>query len=273
MFHFFRNRKAKKSVLPQPAPLPVPAPPKREAKRPEGVTIDLAETATFASKLFVEGGGNLITVGAKSRIRGSIRIEGHGHEIKIGDNVILNDHIIIQGNNNKISIGNRVTLGGHILVKGKEQRIEVGDGTKARDTRILCQEGGFVKIGRDCLFSRQVEIRTTDSHALISRKTGERINLPGPVEIGAHVWMGLGVLVGKGAKIADDNVVGAKSFVTKPFLESGTVIAGVPAKVVKRDVTWQRDCKAIYDLNKLDSWRAIVLIFSMCLLPDLMPFA
>ncbi len=281
MFEFFRNRKAKQPVLlppvpiPQtpPAPLLVPTPPQREAKPPEGVTIDLAETATFASKLFVEGDGNVITIGAKSHVRGSIRIEGHGHEIKIGDNVTLNDHIIIQGNNNTISIGNRVSLAGHILVKGQEQRVEIGDGTRARDARILCQEGGFVKIGRDCLFSRQVEIRTTDSHALISRKTGERINLPGPVEIGAHVWIGLGVLVGKGAKIADDNVVGAKSFVTKPFLESGTVIAGVPARVVKRDVTWQRDCKPIYDLDKLDGWRAIVFIVSICLLPDLLPFA
>lgn len=276
MFQFLRMRKAKRSAVPPPAPPPLPAraPPQREEKKPpEGVVLNICETATLASKLAVEGRDNVITVGAGSRIRGAIRIKGKGHRIIIGDNVTMNDRIIVEGTGNTISIGNRVTLGGHILVKGEEQRVEIGAGTKARDLHLLCQEGGFVKIGRDCLFSRQVEIRTTDSHALVSRETGERINLPGPVEIGAHVWMGLGVLVGKGVRIADDNVVGAKSFVAKPFLESGTVIAGVPAKVVKRGVTWQRDCKARYDLDKLDAWRALCLALPIYFLPDLLLLA
>ncbi|WP_145926166.1 hypothetical protein [Shinella sp. HZN7] len=275
MFQFLRMRKAKRPAVtrPAPAPPPVDAPPRQEEKPPEGVVLNVCETGTLVSKLAVQGKDNVITVGAGSRIRGAIRIKGNGHRIIIGDNVTMNVRIIVEGASNTISIGNRVTLGGHILIKGEEQRVEIGAGTKARDVRLLCQEGGFVKIGRDCLFSRQVEIRTTDSHALVSRETGKRINLPGPVEIGAHVWMGLGVLVGKGVKIADDNVVGAKSFVAKPFLESGTVIAGVPAKVVKRGVTWQRDCKARYDLDKLDAWRALCLALSMYLLPDLLLLA
>ena len=260
MFQFFRSRKAVQPGPPAPAPIP------------EGVTLDISETATFKSKLVVEGEGHVITIGAGSRVRGSIRIKGRNHRITIGQDVDLNDHIDVRGRDNRIVIGDKVALGGRLVMTGTGQSIDVGNGTVARDTYVLCHEEQYVRIGRGCLFSRNVEIRTSDAHALICRETGNRLNLAQPIEIGDHVWMGVGVLVSKGAKIADDNVVGAKSFVSKPFLESGTVIAGVPAKVVKRGVTWQRDCKQKYDVDTLDGWRALVFSFSLYLSSDLLVF-
>lgn len=238
----------------------------------EGLCINSAPTSRLEGGLFVEeGAGNEIIVGEQSHIWGAIRIKGSGHRIDIGRNVKLSSHLLIQGEANHIAIGNDVTLGGQLVIKGRGQLIEVGHRTTARDVRILCQEGGHVKIGRDCLFSRQVEIRTTDSHALVSRETGERINMPGPVEIGDHVWMGLDVIVSKRVRIASDNIVGAKSFVSGQYTESGTVIAGVPAKIVKRGVTWQRDRKARYELDKLDDWRMLAIFASLYLSPGLLP--
>ncbi|MDX3972871.1 hypothetical protein [Shinella sp.] len=224
---------------------------------PKGVTMQIAATATFTAKLIIEGEGHVITVGAGSRIRGSIRIKGRNNRVTIGEDVECSDQIVIQGRENKIAIGDKVALGGRIMMKGVGQLVDIGNGTVARDTYILCSEEKNVIIGKGCLFSRNVEIRTTDAHALINRETGERLNLAQSVEIGDHVWMGVGVLVSKGAKIAEDNVVGAKSFVAKPFLESGTVIAGLPAQVVKRGVTWQRDRKAKYDPDTLENWRLL----------------
>lgn len=240
----------------------------------EGLRIDCTPTSRLEGSLLVEeGAGNEIIVGEQSHILGAIRIKGSGHRIDIGRNVKISSHILIQGEANHIAIGNDVTLGGQLVIKGRGQLIEVGPRTTARDVRILCQEGGHVKIGRDCLFSRQVEIRTTDSHALVSRETGERINKPGPVEIGDHVWMGLDVIVSKCVRIASDNVVGAKSFVSGQYTESGTVIAGVPAKVVKRGVTWQRDRKARYDLDRLDDWKMLAIFASLYSWLGLLPLA
>jgi hypothetical protein len=67
--------------------------------------------------------------------------------------------------------------------------------------------------------------------------------------------------------------VGAKSFVSGQYTESGTVIAGVPAKVIKRGVTWQRDRKARYELDKLDDWRMLAIFASLYLSPGLLPLA
>lgn len=267
MFQFFRSCKVVTPASPERVPTPA-----KVTMPPEGVTLEIAETATLKSKLIIAGEGHVITIGAGSRVRGSIRLKGRNHRITIGQDVDLNDHITMRGQDNRITIGNKVAIGGDMTITGTGKSIDIGNGTVARDTYILCHEEQYVRIGRACLFSRNVEIRTTDAHALICRETGERLNPSQPIEIGDHVWLGVGVLVSKGAKIAEDNVVGAKSFVAKPFLESGTVIAGVPAKVVKRGVTWQRDTREKYDPDELDGWRALAIPLSLYLSSGLLPF-
>ncbi|MBO3758410.1 acyltransferase [Ciceribacter sp. L1K22] len=105
------------------------------------------------------------------------------------------------------------------------------------------------------MLSRYVEIRTTDAHSVIDRKTGERLNLAGPVTIGDHVWIGMGAIISKGVTIGDDNIVGARSFVTKSFVGSGTIIAGAPAKVIKSGVTWSRLLRKRYSEAEMEAWR------------------
>jgi acetyltransferase-like isoleucine patch superfamily enzyme len=43
----------------------------------------------------------------------------------------------------------------------------------------------------------------------------------------------------KGAEIPDDCIVAAGSIVTRSFEGSHQIIAGIPAKVVKTEVTWE----------------------------------
>ena len=71
--------------------------------------------------------------------------------------------------------------------------------------------------------------------------SGFRINRAADVEIGNHVWIGYRVLINKGSVIPDDTVVGTGAIVTKSFDEPNTVLAGVPAKVVKRNVNWCKE--------------------------------
>ena len=44
----------------------------------------------------------------------------------------------------------------------------------------------------------------------------------------------------KDVNIADNVVIGACSLVNKSFVENYTAIAGSPAKIVKRNVNWDR---------------------------------
>ena len=42
--------------------------------------------------------------------------------------------------------------------------------------------------------------------------------------------------------IADNSIVGWGSIVTKEFNEPNVIIAGIPAKIVKRGINWDRRC-------------------------------
>ena len=46
------------------------------------------------------------------------------------------------------------------------------------------------------------------------------------------------VKIGKNTKISDDSIIGWGSIVTKKFEEPNVVLAGNPAKIVKRGINW-----------------------------------
>lgn len=147
----------------------------------------------------------------------------------------------MRGSGNRIVIGPGCAISGTILVKGKNQKLTIGRATSIKRGYILLQEQCDISIGEQCMFSREVEIRTTDAHSLFDSKSGKRLNMPAGVHIGDRVWIGTRSLISKGTKISDDCVVGAMSFVSGTFYESGVVIAGVPARVIRQGVTWTRE--------------------------------
>lgn len=65
------------------------------------------------------------------------------------------------------------------------------------------------------MFSRKIEVRTTDAHSVIDIETRSRINKAESIHIGDHVWVGLSTIINKGAVIPSDNIIGANSFVNK----------------------------------------------------------
>ena len=97
-----------------------------------------------------------------------------------------------------------------------------------------------VSIGRDCMISSDVTIRSTDGHAIYELGTGKIINRARPIVIGDHVWIGAGVTLMKGAGVASNSVIGRASMVTRRFDEENVVLAGTPAKVVRNQIMWDR---------------------------------
>ena len=169
-----------------------------------------------------------------------IQISGTGNVITLGDRVNLTDCTIrIYGNNNKITIGahtscnqttfwmedngNTITIGEHCGLTGK--------------TELAAIEGTKITIGNRCLFSNHITFRTGDSHSIVDLQ-GKRCNPSESIFIHDHVWIGADVVCLKGVEIAEDSVVGTRSLVTKKFTEPNCVIAGSPAKLVRKDTTW-----------------------------------
>ncbi len=191
----------------------------------------------------------------RGRMVATVRLLGTGNIIEIDKTSSFTGHILIKGTNNRVLVGKGCRLAGEIIVKGSNQTVTIGDETTFASVYLLCMENKDITIGRRCMFSRNIEIRTSDAHALIDKKKRTRLNPASSIIIGDHVWVGVGALISKGAIIADDSVVGAASFVNKAFEESNVVIAGTPAKVIRRGVTWNRGRKPRYSREALDAWR------------------
>jgi acetyltransferase-like isoleucine patch superfamily enzyme len=199
--------------------------------------------------------GNTLSLERLSDARGRIVIKGSGNLLEILEGSLLNGSIHIQGDNNRVLIGSNCAIRGRILVNGSHQTLSVGERTTFQSVYVLCQENCNVTIGRCCMFSRNVEIRTTDAHSVLESYSGRRLNKPASVAIGDHVWLGVGALISKGVSLPDDCIVGAKAFVNDSFSESGTMIVGAPARIVKRGVTWHRSCRAEFSQDELNAWR------------------
>lgn len=91
------------------------------------------------------------------------------------------------------------------------------------------QDQGGIEIGNDVLIGQQVVIATLN-HDLCPDRRGSMT--PKPVRIGNKVWIGAHATILPGVKIGDGAVVAAGAVVTKD-VPPYTVVAGVPAKVIK----------------------------------------
>ena len=170
-----------------------------------------------------------------------VNISGSNNKIVFGANVQIKKLILdIQGDNNRVLIGKNCVLTCNISTKANGNTVSIGKFTTIGGARIECEYGTTISIGEDCMFSRDIVIRSGDSHSIIDLSTGKRINTPKSLSIGKHVWMGYGVNIGKGAVIQQNSIVGMGSYVNKAFTEGNAIIAGVPAKIVKSNVIWDR---------------------------------
>ena len=169
-----------------------------------------------------------------------ITVHGNNNQIVIGDFVKLEGaSIAIYGDNNRVEIGAWSTLmGTELHIEKHGGSIEIGEHTRILGkTHLAVLEGTSIRIGKDCLFSSDIHFRTGDSHSVLDLE-GRRINPSEDITVGDHVWFGTKVTCLKGAKIPAHSIVGACALVTGKFDEPNCVLAGVPAKVVKKGVDW-----------------------------------
>jgi len=115
--------------------------------------------------------------------------------------------------------------GSHVSVN-RGARLDLGSGYANSGAQIYCFE--HISIGHDVAFGENVCIRDSDNHQ-VSGSSGKTR----PVRIGNHVWIGMNAIILKGVTIGDGAVVAAGSVVTRD-VEAGTLVAGAPARFVRR---------------------------------------
>jgi acetyltransferase-like isoleucine patch superfamily enzyme len=123
---------------------------------------------------------------------------------------------------------------------GQDSTVVIGRNVSAVGSVLFsAAEGTTITVGEDVMFASNNEVRADDAHPIFDVRTGQRVNPSRSVSIGSHVWLGRGAAVLAGARIGDGSVIGFGSVVTRK-IPNNCVAAGVPAKVVRTDVAWER---------------------------------
>jgi len=193
------------------------------------------------STLSVRGRSNHIALADSIRRHARIRICGNGNYLEIGRGCRLWDlNLEIIGDSHHVTVGAGCEIrGGHWLLEDRASRLTVGAGTSMIGDVLVASEGRAIVLGEDCMLGAGVEIRCSDGHSILEQPNRVRINPPADVVLGAHVWLGAAVRVLKGVTIGANSIVAAGAIVTRD-VPAGCVAVGIPARVARTGVTWDR---------------------------------
>ena len=138
------------------------------------------------------------------------------------------------GKNAKIYVNAFDVYAGSRINVNTGAKLVLGSGYMNHDCVIDCFDS--ISIGHNVVISERVVLRDSDNHSI--KDMGNQLSdKTAPIVIGDHVWIGMNVIVLKGVTIGEGAIVAAGSVVTKD-VPPHCLVAGVPAKVVKTEVTW-----------------------------------
>ena len=184
-----------------------------------------------------------------------LSIRQHGSKNIISDTTIRIDAlrgniIIFLGDDGaKISIGHG-SSGAYELRCWRSSIVQIGEGTTSNGVRVVCDQSQFVT-GNDCMFSDGVLVQSADQHGLVDLKTGKIINdNVCKVELGDHVWVGRNATLTSDVIIGNGAIIGTGAIVTKN-IPAMSIAVGIPARVIRSDMTWSRSPTQLDELSKL----------------------
>lgn len=158
-------------------------------------------------------------------LRGRLRADGRGllgrrsslqvrpgGSMRLGSGFVTDDGVLIAASGS-------LTLGDNVFINS--------------GSRLVSHES--IEIGSNVVIASQVSILDHDHRTSVEDGQlvidGDRF-VTAPVRIGSNVWLGDKVTVLKGVTIGDNVIVGANSVVTKD-VASGSVVAGVPTRLIR----------------------------------------
>jgi acetyltransferase-like isoleucine patch superfamily enzyme len=120
----------------------------------------------------------------------------------------------------------------------------IGDEVTSNGFRAILGQSDLI-IGRDSMISDEVVFQTIDQHGIVDLDTMKITNQGRRhMTIGEHVWIGRRTMIMRDVSLGSGSVVAAGAVVTKDVARK-TIVAGVPARVIKRNASWSRNLQEI----------------------------
>lgn len=200
--------------------------------------------------MIIKDAGENNTIEFGENLHGEINITGSSNTVLLKGS-IHNSKIRVNvfGNNNTVEIGllyktlNPIlVVGSHVHANRCHVLIDNGFSCEPNCEFLISNTNGRLSVGRDCMFSRDIVLRTGESpHLLFDNETEEYLDVSDGVSIGNHVWVGERSYITKRAGISDGSIVAACAVVTKKFLATNVAIGGNPARIIRENIRWERN--------------------------------
>jgi acetyltransferase-like isoleucine patch superfamily enzyme len=116
----------------------------------------------------------------------------------------------------------------------KKIGVNLGENVKfyAMKPGMFSTEPWLVTIGNNCFITANCQFITHDGGTLILRNEIPDLEITEPIVIGNNVYIGLNTIILHGTVVGDNCIIGAGA-ILKGTYPSNSVIAGVPARVIK----------------------------------------
>ncbi|GAB6012213.1 acyltransferase [Viscerimonas tarda] len=183
--------------------------------------------------------GKNILACQRTIIKGAKNIDTGSYRLSVGVDYVGFVHkkdwtyLNIQG---KFKINGHFSIGkGCRFDIGKNAAVEVDSSLIKPFTKVIIAHK--LHIGKGTAISWNCQLLDEDFHQI--EYEGRKNNDENGIFIGDNVWIGSYTSIYKGAKIPNGCIVASNSVVKGPFAEENVLIAGNPAKIVKRNVSWK----------------------------------
>jgi len=216
---------------------------------------NVIEGSGIVGKILIRGFNNYVCIGKNNKNTNNISLcLASNANINVGDNITFNREFFVNligdGDYSLVIKDNCKFANSKIEMFGSQHECEIyinENCTFGRDFSASTSSGKKIIIGRDCMFSHEIILRSGDGHSIFDVTTGRNINSDFDnlderqkrLVLGEHVWIGHGAMIMNGANVGNGSVIGARSFVKKSF-PNNCSIAGMPARVIRKNIAWSR---------------------------------
>ena len=178
-----------------------------------------------------------MNIGKKVFIHHTVKfnIENDWSLVSIGDNTRIGKRVYIKSRENgRIVLSQNVYLDDDVRIVAARDGSVIIDNYSQIGKGSVINSGGVVSIGKYCLFAANCQINSSSHGIALGELIMSQSHEHGKINIGDDCWVGANVAFVMNTQVRNGTVVGSNAVVTKSYSDPNIILAGVPAKLIRK---------------------------------------